>query len=78
MAAGFPILDETTLRLRLQEYEQARANVEKGGREVEALRLHILRRARALHDKGVPVLGLLPQDWQVPVGWLRDEEAKGE
>lgn len=66
MAAGFPIVDEATLRVRLAEFWQAARRVDEATREVGKLREHIVKRAFALADKGgAGVLNALPEDWVV-------------
>ena len=78
-AAGFPIVDEVTLRLRVREYLEALKRVEEAQRQVGLLFEHIVRRAFALAEKHGPgVLGALPQDWVEGELMRREfEESKG-
>ncbi len=63
-AAGFPIVDEVTLRLRLAEFRQAEKRVEQAVEELGKLQRHIVRRGFALAEKlGDGVLNALPLDW---------------
>lgn len=63
VAAGFPIVDGETLRLRMAEYGLAARRVEEAGEELRKLRAHIVKRAFALGEKNAAVLNELPIEW---------------